>query len=98
MTAGRADPDELHCWPLRRFGNGFRVSKVVLLALGIRSHIPGRHQPGIVAKRVSAQHVDAPMKATTAALTILDTNFMVNSRESFCSLGFCGNDLCMLLN
>ena len=43
---------ELHRWPLHRLGNRLRVAKIVLLSLRVGPHILGRHQPGIVTKRL----------------------------------------------
>ena len=43
---------ELHCRPLHRLGNRLSVTEVVLLALGIGTHVPRRHQPRIVAQRL----------------------------------------------
>src|SRR6516162_1398448 len=53
----RLDGNKLHGRTLHSFGNRFRVAEVVLLAFRIRPHIPGWHQPGVVAKRtqLSAQ-------------------------------------------
>jgi hypothetical protein len=46
----RLGRNELHRRALHRFGNGLRVTEVILLSLRIGANVPRRHQPGIVAK------------------------------------------------
>jgi hypothetical protein len=48
----RFDGDKLHGGSQHGFGDRFRVAEVVLLPLRIRSNIPGRHQPRVVAVRL----------------------------------------------
>src|SRR5207342_3871825 len=43
---------ELHRRSLYRLGNRLSVTEVVLLAFGIGSHVPRRHQPRIVPQRL----------------------------------------------
>jgi hypothetical protein len=43
--------DELHRRPLHRFGDCLRITEVILLALGIGSHVLRRHQTSVVTKR-----------------------------------------------
>jgi hypothetical protein len=43
---------ELHRWTLHRLCNRLRITEVVLLSLRVGPHIPRRHQPGIVTKRL----------------------------------------------
>jgi hypothetical protein len=45
---------ELHRRALHRFGDGLRVTEVVLLSLRIGPNIPRRHQSGLVAKLLEA--------------------------------------------
>jgi hypothetical protein len=45
--------DELHGRALHGFGDGFRITEVVLLSLRIGTHVLRRHQPGVVAKHCS---------------------------------------------
>ena len=40
---GRLGGDELHRWPLHRFGDRFGIVEVVLLAPRVRSHVLCRH-------------------------------------------------------
>jgi hypothetical protein len=41
---------KLHGWPLDCFCDCLRIAKVVLLSLGIRTHVLRRHRSGIVTK------------------------------------------------
>ena len=50
QLVGGLGRDELHRRALHRFGNGLRVTGVVLLSFRIGANVPCRHQPGIVAK------------------------------------------------
>jgi hypothetical protein len=45
---------ELHRWPLHRFGDRLCITEVILLAPGIGPHVPRRHQPSVVAKRLKS--------------------------------------------
>jgi hypothetical protein len=46
------DGDKLHGGSQHGFSDRFRVAEVVLLPFRIRSDIPGRHQPRVVAVRL----------------------------------------------
>jgi len=46
----RLGRNELHRRALHGFGNGLRVTEVILLSLRIRPNVSRRHQPSIVAK------------------------------------------------
>ena len=35
--------DELHRWPLHRFGDRLRITEVVLLSLRVGPYVPRRH-------------------------------------------------------
>jgi hypothetical protein len=50
QLVGDLGRDELHRRALHRFGNGLRVTEVVLLSLRIGPNVPRRHPPGIMAK------------------------------------------------
>src|SRR5262245_11210075 len=63
----------------------FRVAEVVLLAFRIRPHIPGWHQPGVVAKRseLSAQVMrpDARLHADQARWNIGEPRIDLRARQ-----------------
>ena len=52
QVLGRLGSDEFHRRTPPRFSDRLRILKVVLLPLGIGPHVPRRHQPGIVTKRL----------------------------------------------
>ena len=75
---------ELHRRPLHSLGDRLGVTKVVLLALGIRPNIFRRHQPGVMAKAVQLaaemMRADAGFHADQARRHIGKSSFNLATR------------------
>jgi hypothetical protein len=67
---------ELHRWPLHRFGDRLCITEVILLAPGIGPHVPRRHQPSVVAKRLKS--TTEMMPPTQASKPIRQDGILAN--------------------
>jgi hypothetical protein len=76
--------DELHRRPLHRLGNCLGVTEVVLLSLGVRTHVLRWHQPRIVAKRseptTEVMSSDASLHADQTGRHVCEPHFHLATR------------------
>ena len=77
---------ELHRRPLHRLGDRLRIAEVVLLSLRVGPHVPRRHQPSIVTKRLKPatemMRADAGFHADQARRHVCKSCFHLATRPT----------------